>query len=131
MPMREGKDVLIVTTGITLKLALDAADILKAESIEVSILHMPTIKPFDVETLLRYVNHVPAVVTIEEHSVIGGLGSAVAEAILEANLESVRFFKRIGIPDVFSSNYGSQDDLMRLYGISTENLCAVIKQSNT
>ena len=128
MPIREGKDVLIVTTGITLRLALKAADSLKTEGIEASILHMPTIKPFDTETLLRYVEQVSAVLTVEEHSIIGGLGSAVAEVIAEANFNSVKRFKRIGIPDVFSDRYGSQDDLMGYYGIDVQNICASAKQ---
>ena len=79
------------------------------------------------QTLLNYVRQTSVVVVIEEHSVIGGLGSAVAETILEANFDSVKNFKRIGIPDVFSSSYGTQDDLMKLYGITAENLCGVIR----
>ena len=74
--MREGKDALIVTTGITLGLALQAADNLSQEGIEVTVLHMPTVKPLDHETLLDYARQIPIIVTIEEHSVIGGLGSA-------------------------------------------------------
>jgi len=128
MPIREGRDALIVTTGITLGPALKAAEILGKEGIEAAILHMPTVKPLDQETLLKYVRQTSVVVVIEEHNVIGGLGSAVAEVILEANLDSVKNFKRIGIPDVFSDSYGSQDDLMKKYGITAENLCAVIRQ---
>ncbi len=128
LALREGKDALIVTTGITLGLALKAAEILCKEGIEVAILHMPTVKPLDHEMLLNYARQTSVVVTVEEHSVIGGLGSAVAEAILEANFDSVKNFKRIGIPDVFPDGYGAQDDLMKKYGISVENLCAVIKQ---
>jgi len=128
IPVREGGDALIVTTGITLGAALKAADVLAKEGITAAILHMPTIKPLDKETLLSYVRQTSVVVTIEEHSVIGGLGSAVAEAVLEANFDSVKNFKRIGIPDVFPSSYGTQDDLMKLYGITADNLCVVIKQ---
>ncbi len=128
IPMREGKDILVVTTGITLHLALKAADILNGEGIEVAILHMPTIKPLDTETLLHYVGQVQAVLTVEEHSIIGGLGSAVAETIAEANFTSVKRFKRIGIPDVFADHYGSQQDLMSYYGISAAHICAGAKQ---
>jgi transketolase len=127
MPIREGRDALIVTTGVTLGPALKAAEILVKEGIEAAVLHMPTVKPLDRETLLDYVRQTSVIVTIEEHSIIGGLGSAVAEVILEANFDAVKNFKRIGIPDVFSSSYGSQDDLMRKYGITTENLCMVIR----
>jgi len=128
MALREGKDALIVTTGITLGLALKAAVILGKEGVETAILHMPTIKPLDHEMLLDYVRQTSVIVTIEEHSVIGGLGSAVAETILEANFDTIKNFKRIGIPDVFASSYGTQEDLMRLYGITADNLCAVVKQ---
>jgi transketolase len=128
MPIRDGKDALIVTTGITLGVALKAAEILCKEGIEAAILHMPTVKPLDKEMLLRYVRQTSVVVTIEEHTIVGGLGSAVAETILEANFDSVKNFKRLGIPDVFPSGYGTQDDLMKKYGITVENLCAVIRQ---
>ncbi|TAK94631.1 transketolase, partial [Patescibacteria group bacterium] len=93
-----------------------------------AILHMPTIKPLDHETLFHYVRQTSVVVTIEEHSIIGGLGSAVAEAILEANFDSVKNFKRLGIPDVFPAGYGSQDSMMAKYDITAKNLCATIKQ---
>jgi len=127
LALREGKDALIVTTGITLGPAIKAAEILGQEGTEAAILHMPTVKPLDHETLLNYVRQTSVVVTIEEHSVIGGLGSAVAETILESNFDSVKNFKRIGIPDVFPDSYGTQDDLMKKYGITAENLCVVIR----
>jgi len=130
MPIREGKDALVVTTGITLGLALKAADLLAQEGIEITILHMPTIKPLDTATLLKYVRQTSVVVTVEEHTIIGGLGSAVAETILEANLDTVKNFKRIGIPDVFPAGYGSQETMMSKYGINVQNLCTTIKQLN-
>ncbi|MDE2027891.1 MAG: transketolase, partial [Candidatus Omnitrophica bacterium] len=128
LPIREGKDVLIVTTGITLRMALQAADVLKLEGIEAAILHMPTIKPLDIQTLLHYVSQVPGVVTVEEHTIIGGLGSAVLEAVAEADFGAAKRFKRIGIPDVFADHYGSQDDLMSYYGIDIQHICSAAKQ---
>ncbi len=128
IPMREGKDLLIVTTGITLQLALKAADDLREEDIGVAILHMPTIKPLDTATLLQYVDQVSAVLTLEEHSVVGGLGSAVAECMAEANFSTVKRFKRIGIPDVFADRYGSQQDLMSYYGIDVPHMCTAAKE---
>ncbi len=126
-PMRAGKDALIITTGITLKHALDAAHHLHEECIEAAVLHVPTLKPLDQKTILKYAACVPVVVTIEEHTLMGGLGSAVAEMIAEANFSPSKRFKRIGIPDVFPEQYGSQDSLMRSFGITTENLIATIK----
>jgi len=121
LPMREGKDALIVTTGITLKIAMDAAEALAVDGMEVAVLHMPTIKPLDVETLRMYLS-IPVVVTVEEHTIVGGLGSAVAEVIAEANFTPAKRFKRIGIPDVFPDEYGSQASLMDRYYISCESL---------
>ncbi|MBI1983208.1 MAG: transketolase [Acidobacteria bacterium] len=126
LPMREGRDVLLVTTGITLKSALDAAEQLGAQGIEAAVLHVPTVKPLDVEQLLDHTSRVRAVVTVEENNLIGGLGSAVAEALAEANFEPARKFKRLGIPDVFPDKYGSQANLMDHYGISTSEIVSVV-----
>ena len=126
IPMREGKDVLVVTTGITLGLAKEAADSIKNEGIDVSILHVPTIKPLDKESILKYAGKVSGIITIEEHSIIGGLGSAVAEVIAEANLG--KLFRIIGIPDIFPDGYGSQASLMEKYSVSAGSLLAEIRK---
>ena len=126
--MKEGDDALIVTTGITLKIALEAADILKKQGKEAAILHVPTIKPLDTPTILQWIKKVPMVVTIEEHSIIGGLGGAVAEIIAEANLPSGKGFKRIGIPDVFADRYGSQAGLLEYFDITAKNVVSVIQR---
>src|SRR5207237_522377 len=75
-PLREGTDALIVTTGIMLKASLDAATALAAAGVSAAVLHVPTIKPFDQETFLELARPVSIIVTAEEHSIIGGLGSA-------------------------------------------------------
>lgn len=128
IPMREGSDALIVTTGITLKLALDAAANLREQGLEAAVLHVPTIKPLDTDAILDYAAKVPVIITIEEHTVIGGLGSAVAEAIAEANFDKPKRFKRMGIPDVFPDEYGSQASLMAHYDITVEMAISVIRQ---
>jgi transketolase len=133
IPMREGSDALVVTTGITLKLALDAAAALALDGIQAAVLHVPTIKPLDVPTLLDYTGRVSVVLTVEEHTVIGGLGSAVAEVIAEAagspgiNWPTPKRFKRIGIPDVFPDRYGSQAGLMERYEISTARIVSQVR----
>ena len=126
LPMRPGRDALLVTTGITLKCALDAADQLSKQGIEAAVLHMPTVKPLDVDQLLAHVSPVRAVVTIEENTVVGGLGSAVAEVIAEADFGTAKKFSRLGIPDVFPDKYGSQADLMNHYGISAREAVAAV-----
>jgi transketolase len=118
VPMREGHDALIVTTGVGLQVCLAAADELTAAGIDATVLHVPTLKPLDTETLAAAAERVPVIVTVEEHSVIGGLGSAVAEFLAESDLLGGRKFRRIGLPDVFPSGYGDQAGMMARYGIS-------------
>lgn len=125
--MREGADALLVTTGVTLKPALDAAAVLSQQGLEATVLHVPTIKPLDADTVLRAAAAVPVVVTIEESSLVGGLGSAVAEVLAEANFTAPKRFKRLGIPDVFPDRYGSQASLMKRYHITAEHLVATVK----
>jgi len=119
---KEGKDVLIITTGITLQLALEASERLEKVSISVSLLHLHTIKPLDVDAILTETEKVQAVVTIEEHYIIGGLGSAVAEIIAETDHLRGKRFRRIGVPDKFAAQYGSQKSLMEMFGVSVKNL---------
>lgn len=126
--MREGGDALVVTTGVTLKPALDAATQLQAGGISTSVLHLHTVKPLDAPALLESIAPVSAIVTVEEHTVIGGLGSAVAEVLAEANFEKPKRFKRIGIPDVFPDKYGSQASLMAHYGITAEAITAEVRR---
>jgi transketolase len=128
LSMRSGRDALIITTGTTLNNGLEAASQLEQEGIQASVLHVPTIKPLDQESILGAAAGVPVIVTIEEHSIIGGLGSAVAETLSEANFPSAKRFKRIGIPDVFAEQYGSQASLMEHFHISTRHLISVIKE---
>jgi transketolase len=127
IPVRSGKDILILSTGITLKFALEAAKYLETINIDTAILHVPTIKPLDIQTLIQYMNPVKVIVTIEEHSIIGGLGSAVAEILSEANYKDRKLFKRIGLPDEFPEKYGSQDSLMNFYKINTDTLISTVK----
>lgn len=128
LSMRDGKDALLVSTGITLRLAMEAASQLAEQGLECAVLHMPTIKPFDSTELLARATDTPVVVTIEEHTTIGGLGSATAEVILEAGLPSIKGFRRIGISDAFATHYGSQAKLMEHYGISTPQVVATVKE---
>jgi len=128
--IREGADALIVTTGVTLKVALDAADQLVKENVNVSILHLPTIKPLDTKTILDSVAKVSSIVVVEEHTVLGGLGSAVAEVLMEANFSTPKKFKMIGIPDVFPEGYGSQASMMEKYGITAKNVVETVKKLN-
>ena len=125
IPMRQGNDVLIVTTGITLGVAIDAAQVLSGQGIEASILHCHTVKPLDSDAIIEKLKNVPVVVTVEEHSAIGGLGSAVAEIVAEAFFDPAKRFKRIGLPDLFPDEYGSQATLLEKYSITPDNVASV------
>ena len=117
-----GKDALLVTTGVTLQTAVEASEQLKQKGVNVCILHMHTIKPLDTIALKEQMSEVKAVLTIEEHFMIGGLGSAVAECLAEYSSYRNIHFGRIGVPDVFPHQYGRQEDLMHVYGITAENI---------
>lgn len=127
VPMREGNDALILTTGICILHALEAADKLKQEGMSVAVLHMPFLKPFDRESVERYAAKAKSIVTVEEHVIAGGLGSMVAETLLEAGIGAGKHFKRVGIQDAFPSKYGSQASLMEACGITTEAVIKAIK----
>jgi transketolase len=126
VPMREGSDALVITTGVTLQLGLAAADKLAATGVSATVLHFPTVKPLDVEALHEYAERATAIVSVEEHTVIGGLGSACAEYLAETDLLQTRRFKRIGFQDVFPSIYGDQNNMMRTYGISADSIVETV-----
>jgi len=127
LPMRHGDDALLLTTGVALQVGLAAADLLAGHGIRASVLHLPTIKPLDTQAVLDQVARVPVTVTVEEHTVIGGLGGAVAELLAETDLLSERRFKRLGIPDVFPDKYGDQAGLMSRYGIAPERVAMEVR----
>jgi len=116
--LRPGQDILFITTGTMSKMALDAADLLLAESLNAAVLHVPTLKPLDVDGLSRLLDAFPVILTLEEHSRIGGLGSAVAEVLAEASFASPKRFRRLGLPDTFCEHYGSQASLLAKQGLS-------------
>jgi transketolase len=116
--VREGGDVTIMTTGIMLGRAVEAAEALQAEGIDVRILHVPTLKPLDVEAIVAAAEKTGLVVTAEEHTVIGGLGGAVAETLGEHRPTPM---KRVGIADVYSES-ASNDALIEKYGLTSHHI---------
>ena len=120
---REGSDALLVTTGVCLGIAQEAASHLSHEGVEVSILHVPTIKPLDEKALVDAARDVPVILSIEEHTVLGGLGGSVAEVLFEADFDDVKRFRRIGIPDAWADQYGSQASLMARFDITAHRVC--------
>ena len=126
IPMREGREALIIATGICLQVALEAAAALEKQGISAGVLHVHTLKPLDAAAILEKAAPVPVILTVEEHTLMGGLGSAVAEIISESNFNPAKRFLRIGIPDVFPDQYGSQSSLMHRYGITAAHAAEAV-----
>ncbi len=124
--MKTGTDGMFITTGVMTQLALETAEILKSDGVDVGVLHVHTIKPFDVSGVISSIENVKAVVTVEEHIVNGGLGSAVLESCSELRPELLPKISRIGIPDKFATEYGSQGSLLKYWGITADNLVAAM-----
>ena len=123
--LREGKDVLLVAAGLGLKLALEAAEQLRAEGIDAGVIDMFTIAPLDTELLKAQIPGKKLVVTVENHGITNGLGSAVAEVIAGEGY-GVRL-SRIGSRNQFGQ-VGSQEYLMKAYGLTVENILDTVKR---
>ncbi|MEW6602940.1 MAG: transketolase family protein, partial [Nitrospirota bacterium] len=119
-----GKDANIVAAGITVDMALKAAEILSHQGIDTGVINMSTIKPLDEETLLQVAKNSKIIVTAEEHSIVGGLGGAVCEFVAENSPVTV---KRIGTRDTFGCS-GNPDALLDLHGITVGNIVDTIKE---
>jgi transketolase len=122
--LRPGTDVALVACGLMVSLALAASDELAAGGISACVLNMSSLKPLDREAVLSAAAETRGIVTIEDHTVIGGLGSAVAEVLSEAGTGRLR---RIGAPDCFAES-GDHEALFRKYGLSVQDIVAKAKQ---
>lgn len=120
--LREGKDVAIIANGDTVCIALDAAEMLKEKGISARVLDMHTIKPLDVEAVNSCIEDIGKIITVEDHNILNGLGSAVADIVAESGKGKL---KRIGVLDQFgqSAPYGR---LLEINGITAEN---IVKQA--
>jgi len=121
--IQRGTDVALVASGMMLAPTLAAARVLGKHGVSVAVVNVPVLKPFDAATICQVVAETRAVVTAENHSVIGGLGSAVAEAISEAGLG--RPLRRIGLQDTFAEGSLDGPYLFEKYGLSTQELIRV------
>ena len=120
-----GKDATILATGIMVSVSLEARQILKSEGLDVGVINISTIKPLDEEAVLRAAESSRLIVTVEEHSVIGGLGSAVSELLSEKHPVPVR---RMGVKDTFGRS-GKPEELLEFYGLTPDNIVNTIKTS--
>ncbi len=121
--LKEGSDVTIIATGLPVHLALTAADMLAAEGISARVVNIHTIKPLDKEIVAKAAAETGAIVTVEEHNVIGGLGAAVCEAVCESLPVPVL---RVGVEDKFGRS-GTVPALLEAYGLTPENIVAKAK----
>ncbi len=119
--MRDGFDLTLISTGGLLPEVVNAADILAAQGLDARVLSMHTVKPLDVEAILQAAKETQAIFTVEEHSIIGGLGSAVAEVLAEYDGPTPQF-RRLGIPAKFSAEVGSQKYLRSLYQLDAPGI---------
>jgi len=123
--LTEGSDVTIAANGIMVSIALEAAELLKAEGISAEVLNIATIKPLDEELILSSAKKTGCIVTCEEHNIIGGLGSAVTECVCEKMPVPV---VRVGTDDCFGRS-GTVPALMEMYGLTAENVAAKAKEA--
>ena len=119
-----GTDATIIATGLMVPEAMQAAETLKEEGISARVINMATIKPIDKDIIVKAAKETGAIVTAEEHNVIGGLGSAVAEVLCE---ESPVPMKRVGTQDVFGQS-GKPAELLEIYGLTAENIAKNVKE---
>jgi len=121
---REGEDVTVVACGVMVYEALIAAELLAQEGISAQVINCHTVKPIDKETLIKAAQKTKAVVTAEEHQVMGGFGSAVAEVLSQNAPVPMRF---VGVQDTFGQS-GDPDVLMKAYGLKAENIVQAAKE---
>ncbi|MEG0250422.1 MAG: transketolase family protein [Peptostreptococcus sp.] len=116
--LRDGEDLSIIACGPMLSLAIEAADRLKDEGIDARVVNMSTIKPIDIDTIVDCAQNTRGIITVEDHSVIGGLGSAVSEIVSETIPTKVY---KIGVRDVFGMS-GKTEELYEQYGLTADNI---------
>lgn len=122
--LREGTDATIVATGLMVARAMDAAEMLAAEGINVRVLNVHTLKPFDADAICKAAKETGALVTAEEHSVVGGLYSATCEALIAGGIACP--VAPVAIMDEFGQS-GPAEELLKVYGLTAENICDKVR----
>ena len=123
--LKEGNDATIIACGMMVNEAILAADMLKEENINVRVINMSTIKPIDTELIIKAAKETKAIVTAEEHSIIGGLGSAVSEVVSE-NCPTI--VKKVGINDCFGES-GTPAELLEKYRLTAKHIVEKVKEA--
>ncbi len=125
--VRKGNDVAIIATGNMLPTAVDTCDILEADGVGPELVSMHTIKPIDKELIIELARRCRLIATVEEHSIIGGLGSVVAGVLTEEELNTKVLLKKFAIGDEYARKAGSQDYLRRQYGLTAETIADEVR----
>jgi len=123
--LRRGRDVAIICNGVMVAEALDAADALAAEGVDARVINMHTVKPLDETAILQAAGETGALVTAEEHSLIGGLGGAVAEVVARHHPVPVEM---VGVPDIYTES-GEAEELLHLYGLTAHEIAAAARRA--
>lgn len=125
--LRTGEHLSIIAHGLVVNNALEAADMLAREGIQVRVVNMSTIKPIDRAEILRCSTETGAILTVEEHNIIGGLGSAVAEILAEESIHPVQF-KRMGLHDTYIRMNAEHVELQHAYGLDSQSIAQAAKR---
>lgn len=124
MEIRNGNDIAIIATGMMVQKAIEASDKLKEEGIDARVINISTIKPIDKEIIIKAAKETKGIVTAEEHSIIGGLGSIVSQVVTSNYPTKV---KSVGIKDTFGES-GTPDELMKKYGLTSDEIIKAVKE---
>ncbi|MDA8231404.1 MAG: transketolase [Magnetospirillum sp.] len=127
--VREPAEVQLMTTGVMLSRVIEAADRLAAEGIRCGILHVHTVKPLDTAAVVEAARAARVVVTVEEHIRDGGLGSAVLESLADESPGPLPRVVRLGLPDAFPAEYGSQDSMLDTFGLQPAGITDAVRRA--
>jgi len=122
--MRDGEDAVVFANGVMVSKAMEAAEILEKEGTGVRVVNVSTVKPLKKEEVLKYIKGVKGIVTAEEHSIIGGLGSAIVELLRDVDHPPVEF---IGVKDRFGTSASNYEELLEYFGLTSESITLTIK----
>lgn len=125
--LRPGNDITLISTGTILDEVLKAADSLEQEGVSTRVVNIHTLFPLDHQIILDAAAETKRLLVIEEHSILGGLGGAIAEILMEQHDEPLKF-KRMGLPGTFAHGYGSVADLRQKNGLTDQHICAEAQQ---
>lgn len=123
--VRDGTDATVISIGAIVREALEAADMLAREGLQLRVLSVSSLKPFDSDAVIAAARETGGIVTVEEHNILGGLGGSVAETCLEAGFPP-RFFKRVGLRDRYPTVVGDQDYLRGAYEMDAKSIASAV-----